>query len=95
MSSFCLKVFDIGVVRAGLTEARANHIGYKPVSTIVAQADRAHFFPTQSMMLMKMIADRHSRQVLGVEAVGPNIDAVKARMDAVAVRLTDKIDIGA
>jgi NADPH-dependent 2,4-dienoyl-CoA reductase/sulfur reductase-like enzyme/rhodanese-related sulfurtransferase len=93
VGTFCLKVFEMGVARAGLTESWAENIGFKPVSTIVAQADRAHFFPTQSMMLMKLIADKYSRQVLGVEAIGPNIDAVKARVDAVAVRLADKPDI--
>ncbi len=93
VGTFCLKVFDKGVARAGLTEKWAKHVGFKPVSTVVAQADRAHFFPTQSMMLMKLIADSYSRQVLGVEAVGPNLDAVKARVDAVAVRLADKPDI--
>lgn len=93
VGTFCLKVFEIGVARAGLTEAWAEYIGFKPVSTVVAQADRAHFFPTQSMMLMKLVADKYSRQVLGVEAIGPNIDAVKARVDAVAVRLADKPDL--
>ena len=93
VGTFCLKVFEMGVARAGITEKWARHIGFQPVSTVVAQADRAHFFPTQAMMLMKLIADRHSRQVLGVEAVGPNLDAVKARVDAVAVRLADKIDL--
>lgn len=93
VGTFCIKVFEMGVARAGLTEAWAEYIGYKPVSTVVAQADRAHFFPTQSMMLMKLIADQYSRQVLGVEAIGPNIDAVKARVDAVAVRLADKPDL--
>ena len=93
VGTFCLKVFELGVARAGLTEAWARNIGFKPVSTVVAQADRAHFFPTQAMMLMKLVADQHSRQVLGVEAVGPNLDAVKARVDAVAVRLADKVDL--
>jgi rhodanese-related sulfurtransferase len=93
VGSFCLKVFDMGAARAGLTEKWARHIGFKPVSTVVAQADRAHFFPTQAMMLMKLIADQHTRQVLGVEAIGPNLDAVKARVDAVAVRLADNIDL--
>ena len=93
VGTFCLKVFETGVARAGLTEKWARHVGFKPISTIVAQGDRAHFYPTQAMMLMKLIADGYSRQVLGVEAVGPNLDAVKARVDAVAVRLADKPDL--
>lgn len=36
---------------------------------------------------MKLIADRRHRQVIGVEAIGPEGDAVKARVDAVAALL--------
>jgi NADPH-dependent 2,4-dienoyl-CoA reductase/sulfur reductase-like enzyme/rhodanese-related sulfurtransferase len=87
VGNFCLKVFDMGVFRAGLTEKEARATGFDPVATVVAQADRAHFYPTQKMMLMKLIADRSRRQVIGVEAIGPDGDAVKARVDAVAALL--------
>jgi NADPH-dependent 2,4-dienoyl-CoA reductase/sulfur reductase-like enzyme/rhodanese-related sulfurtransferase len=87
VGNFCLKVFDMGVFRAGLTQMLARAAGFDPVSTVVAQADRAHFYPTQEMMVMKLIACRRNRQVVGVEAIGPNGDAVKARVDAVAALL--------
>ncbi len=87
VGNFCLKVFDMGMFRAGLTEMRARAAGFDPVTVVVAQADRAHFYPDQEMMVMKMIADRRHRQVIGVEAVGPDGDAVKARVDAVAALL--------
>ncbi len=87
VGNFCLKVFDLGMFRAGLTEMRARAAGFDPVAVVVAQADRAHFYPDQEMMVMKMIADRRHRQVIGIEAVGPEGDAVKARVDAVAALL--------
>jgi NADPH-dependent 2,4-dienoyl-CoA reductase/sulfur reductase-like enzyme/rhodanese-related sulfurtransferase len=87
VGNFCLKVFDLGFFRAGLTRKQALSAGYDVVQTVVAQADRAHFYPDQEMMAMKLIADRNSRQVIGVEAIGPNGDAVKARVDAVAALL--------
>lgn len=87
VGNFCLKVFDMGVFRAGLTEKGALAAGFDPVATVVAQADRAHFYPTQEMMVMKLTADRRRRQVIGVEAIGPGGDAVKARVDAVAALL--------
>lgn len=85
--SFCIKVFDQAAATAGLTFSQAESAGFDPVQVVVAQADRAHFYPTQEMMCMKLIADRHTRRVLGVEAVGGNGDAVKARVDAVAAVL--------
>ena len=42
---------------------------------------------------MKLIADRNTHQVLGIEAIGANGDAVKARVDAVAGLLPQKITV--
>ena len=93
VGSFVIKVFDIGVATAGLTCQQAEAAGFEPVHSLVAQADRAHFYPTHALMYVKLIADRKSRRVLGVEAVGPNGDAVKARVDAVAALLPYAVDV--
>jgi len=87
VGTFCLKVFDLGVARAGLTFSQAAEC-FDPVQTVVVQADRAHFFPTQQPMYLKLIADRGSRRILGIEAMGQQGDAVKARVDAVAVAMS-------
>lgn len=84
IGSFCIKIFDLAAARSGLTSQQAKSAGFDPVEGVVAQSDRAHFYPTQDMMCMKLIADRSTRRVLGVEAAGRNGDAVKARVDAVA-----------
>lgn len=93
VGSFCIKVFDLGVFRAGLTVDQAGAAGFDCVHTVVAQADRAHFYPTQDMMIMKLIACRKTRRILGVEAIGPDGDAVKARTDSVAVLLRHGLTI--
>ncbi len=90
IGSLCVKIFDMTVARAGLTLKQACAVGFDAVSTVVSQADRAHFYPTQEMMCMKLIADRKTRVVLGVEAIGVLGDAVKARVDAVAALLATK-----
>ena len=87
VGSFCVKVFDLGVARAGLSESQAQIAGFKTAKALAAQSDRAHFYPGSEMMIMKLIADVDSRQVIGVEAIGANGDAVKARVDAVAALL--------
>ena len=65
VGSFCIKVFDLGLFTAGLTVEQATAAGFDCAYTVVAQADRAHFYPTQDMMIMKLIACRkdpsHSR----------------------------------
>ena len=87
VGTFCIKVFDLGVARAGLTVKQAKEAGFHPVHTVVVQSDRAHFYPTHELMYMKLIADRNTRRILGIEAIGLNGDAVKARVDSVAALL--------
>ena len=84
VGSFCIKVFGLGVAKAGLTFDQAKNAGFDPAYCVVAQSDRAHFYPDSDFMYMKLIADRKTRKILGVEAAGPQGDAVKARVDAVA-----------
>lgn len=87
VGSFCLKVFETGAARSGLTAVQARAAGFDPVSALVAQTDRAHFYPGAQFMYLNLIADRRTRRVLGVEAVGKGGDAAKARVDAVAALL--------
>jgi NADPH-dependent 2,4-dienoyl-CoA reductase/sulfur reductase-like enzyme/rhodanese-related sulfurtransferase len=87
VGTFCIKLFGIGVARAGLTEAQARAAGFDPVCGLMGMSDRAHFYPTEKMMFLKLIADRRTRKILGIEALGENGDAVKARVDAVAALL--------
>jgi len=90
VGSFCLKVFDMGIARAGITVNQAKDAGFDPVHTVVVQGDRAHFYPAMDLMALKLIADKKTRQILGIEAVGKDGDAVKARVDAVAAILSYK-----
>jgi NADPH-dependent 2,4-dienoyl-CoA reductase/sulfur reductase-like enzyme/rhodanese-related sulfurtransferase len=90
VGSFCLKVFEMGIARAGITAKQARQAGFDPVHTVVIQGDRAHFYPSMELMAIKLIADRRTHQVLGIEAAGKGGDAVKSRVDAVAAILPYK-----
>lgn len=93
VGAFCMKVYDIGVSKAGLTSKQARAAGFDPVYSVVSQADHAHFYPSSSIIHMKLIADRRSRKILGVEASGKMGEAVKARVDTIAVLLGYGIDV--
>lgn len=84
VGTFCIKVFDMGVATAGLTSDQAKANGFDPVHSIVSQPDRAHFYPSAQLMFIKLIADSKTRKILGIEAVGGQDDAIKARVDAIA-----------
>ena len=93
VSNFCLKVFEHGLARAGLTTEQARQAGFSPMTAFVVQPDRAHFYPGSELMFMKIIADGRTRRILGVEAYGPALDAVKARVDAIAPLIASRSDL--
>ena len=93
VGTFCLKVFELGVAKAGLTYRQAKETGFDPVYAVVAQADHAHFYPSSEMIYISLLADRKSRKILGIEAAGKNGDAVKARVDSLAVLLQHGVDV--
>ena len=93
VGTFCIKVFELGAATAGLTVAQAKAAGFDPVHALVAQFDRAHFYPESKFMFIQLIADRNTRKILGVEAIGAQSDAVKARVDAIAPLLGTGLDV--
>jgi NADPH-dependent 2,4-dienoyl-CoA reductase/sulfur reductase-like enzyme/rhodanese-related sulfurtransferase len=93
VGTFCVKVFDQGVSKAGLTFRQAKETGFDPIYAVVSQADHAHFYPSSEMIYLSLLADRKSRRILGVEAIGRHGDAVKSRVDTVAVLLKHGIDV--
>lgn len=93
VGSFCVKVFDIGISKAGLTYKQAMAAGFDPVCAVVSQGDHAHFYPDSEIIYLSLLADRNSRKILGIEAAGKNGVAVKARVDAVAVLLGHGVDV--
>lgn len=93
VGTFCIKIFDMGIATAGLTIKQAKANGFEPVYSIAAQPDRAHFYPSAKMMYIKLIADRKTRKILGIQAVGEHGDGIKARVDSVAPLLHTGVDI--
>lgn len=93
VGTFCIKIFDLGVCKAGLTVRQAKETGYEPVYSAISQADHAHFYPSSELLYIALIADGKSRRILGIEAAGKHGDAVKARVDTVAVLLKHNVRV--
>lgn len=64
------KLPELNVGRTGLTEAQAAEEGFHPVSVITVVDDKAHYFPGAGTFVMKMIADKESLKLLGVQVIG-------------------------
>ncbi|MBW2617476.1 MAG: FAD-dependent oxidoreductase [Deltaproteobacteria bacterium] len=90
VGSWIMKFFDLAVGKVGLSTSKAVEAGFDPVGALVVQADRAHFYPDNQLMYLKLIADRKTRRILGVQCLGEGRDAVAARIDAVAAAMPFK-----
>lgn len=66
-----VKLPGLNVGRTGLNEAQAKEAGYDVVTMLVPTDDKAHYYPDASFFITKMIADRSTRKLLGVQVLGP------------------------
>jgi len=88
-----MKVFDFHVGASGLTEREARAAGFDVDSAIVPGPDRAHYYPTSKLLIVKLIADKKDGRVLGAQVLGPG-DASK-RLDVVSAMLSQHADVEA
>ncbi len=61
---------DLNAGRTGLTEAQARQAGYDAVSITCVTDDKAHYYPGSANFVIKLIADRASGKLLGIQALG-------------------------
>jgi len=81
-----VKVFDLNVGRTGLSEAQARDAGYDIVTSLIPNFDHATYYPGARDILLKLVAEKSSGQLLGGQAVGTG-DTSK-RIDVLAAALT-------
>ena len=86
LGTAAVKVFNYNVAKTGLTERQARESGLDVVTALTAAPDSAHYYPTHKPLLLKLIADRKTRKILGLQAVGTG-ETVK-RVDVIATALT-------
>lgn len=84
IGSFVMKAFERCIGATGLTLETALAEGFDAAAVTTAQSDRAHFFPSQTVIPLRMVFDKRSKKVLGLQGFGPMSDAVLARIDAAA-----------
>lgn len=64
------KLPELNVGRTGLTEEQAKAEGFDPISVITVVDDKAHYYPDASTFIIKMIADKTTEKLLGVQVIG-------------------------
>jgi len=84
IGTFTMKAFERCIGATGLALDAALAEGFDAAAVTTAQSDRAHFFPTQTVIPLRLVFDKRTRKVLGMQGFGPMSDAVLARLDTAA-----------
>lgn len=77
---------ELNVGRTGLTENQAKDAGFDVVSVVSVVDDKAHYYPGASLFIVKMIADRTSKKLLGLQVLGKG--AVDKMIDIAVTSIT-------
>lgn len=80
------KVCDLEIARTGLLESQAAEVGLRFVTVNVEATSRAGYFPGAEKMRVKMLAERRTGRLLGVQIVGR--EGAGKRVDVPATALT-------
>ncbi len=92
LGSLAVKVFNLNVARTGMSSRDAQLIGLKPESIVVSGPDFAHVYPGNNPIVIKLVVERTSRKVLGVQVVGPGVVDKRADVIATAISLGATVD---
>jgi NADPH-dependent 2,4-dienoyl-CoA reductase/sulfur reductase-like enzyme len=80
------KVCDLEIARTGLREKDARRVGLQFETVTIESTSRAGYYPGASLMTVKMLAERRTGRLLGVQIVGR--EGAGKRVDVAAVALT-------
>lgn len=80
------KVCDLEIARTGLREKDALRVGLRFEAVTIESTSRAGYYPGASPMTVKMLAERRTGRLLGVQIVGR--EGAGKRVDTAAVALT-------
>ena len=85
LGSSVTRCLNLTMSMTGLTEKKAQALGYQPVSVTVTKNDKVGYMPNVNNITLKLIADSETGKILGAQAVGAG-DADK-RINALAAAL--------
>jgi len=81
----CVKVFDLEIGMAGITESQAKRLGFPAISQLVEASSRVGIYPGVQPSLLKIVADSSSGRILGGNWIGRDGEARKINTLAVAL----------
>jgi len=78
--------------RTGLTETAAKAEGFNVISAMSVVDDKAHYYPGASSFIIKLVADKASRKLLGVQVLGTGAVDKVTDIGVMAISLGATVD---
>ncbi len=91
LGSAVTRYLDLNISMSGLSEKLAQKLGYDTVSVVVTKRDKAGYMPEVENITLKLVADRRSHRMLGIQAIGCG-DADK-KVNTLSVGLAKRITV--
>ena len=91
LGSAVTRYLDLNISMSGLSEKLAQKLGYDTVSVVVTKRDKAGYMPEVENITLKLVADRRSHRLLGIQAIGCG-DADK-KVNTVSIGLKERITV--
>lgn len=85
MGSSIIKIFDMTVAVTGLTEKVAKSMGIDCESVVLSPTSHAGYYPGAKVMTMKVVFEKDTWKLLGVQIVGT--EGVDKRLDVLATAI--------
>ena len=86
-----VKLPELNAGKTGLSKEIAEKEGYNVCSVTIATDDKAHYYPGASNFIIRMVAEKNTRKLLGVQVMGPG--AVDKIVDIAATAITLGADL--
>lgn len=83
---------NLNAARTGLTQEQAKKAGFDVISAVCVINDKAHYYPDASSFVVKLIADRKSHRLLGIQVLGSGAVDKMADIAVTGISLKAKVE---
>ncbi len=70
LNSTITKYFNLTISIIGISYREATELGFQPEYAIVTKRDKAGYMPNTGTMTLKLIADKNTQTILGIQGIG-------------------------
>lgn len=87
-----VKLPGLNAARTGLNEAAAKAAGYDVETVVAVNDDKAHYYPGADNFITKLIADKKTNKLLGIQVLGPGAVDKMVDIGVTAITLGATLD---